>query len=179
MRKKIISAIIFQCMLVSGLFPSELKIGDMARFFSVRSGDEKYLTLDDLKGKVSIVFYESRDAVNKNKELKRDLNKFYDLQNGDIKQKVVKVAIIDCSEAFWPFTMIWEKKLVDYSREKCLTIYGDWEGEMRKTYGFHLGESNFLILDKLGKIEFFQIERVKKDQFENVKKLISKLVLQS
>lgn len=178
MSRIIIEAILYN-LLIFSLFSAEIKIGDVSPFFAVKSGDGKYLTLDDLKGKIVIMFYETRDAVDENKELKKELNGFYDAQSGDIKQKVVKVAIIDCSEAYWPFTIIWKKKLIGCSREKSLTIYGDWDGEMKKAYGFHSGKSNFVILDKAGRVKFFQVEKIARNQFQNIKKFISELVLLS
>jgi len=177
MNKKITTVMVFNCLLFFILSSAELKVDDMAPFFSVRSGDEKYLTFDDLRGKVAIIFYESSDVVDKNKELKKELDKFYDAQNSDTKQKVIKVAVIDCSRAFWPFTVIWEKRLINYSKENHLTVYGDWEGKMKTIYGFCQGESNFLILDKSGRVKFFRTGIILKDQFENIKKLIMQLVV--
>jgi len=38
-------------------------IGSPAPYFSVGSGDDKVLTLDMIKGKVTAIFYENKDIV--------------------------------------------------------------------------------------------------------------------
>ena len=45
-------------------------LGSAAPHFRVQSGDDKELTLDMLKGKVTAIFYENKDIVDANKRLK-------------------------------------------------------------------------------------------------------------
>ena|SRR2546422_9500242 len=45
-------------------------IGSAAPYFKVQSGDEKELNLDMIKGKVIVIFYETKDIVENNKRIK-------------------------------------------------------------------------------------------------------------
>ncbi len=57
-----------------------LTIGGAAPFFSVESGEDENLTLDMLRGKVIILFYETREVVRKNGEFKDYLKSLYNGQ---------------------------------------------------------------------------------------------------
>ncbi len=83
-------------------------IGSPAPYFKVQSGDDKELTLDMLKGKVTAIFYENKDIVDANKALKDELNKLYYQQTDAIKKVLIRLPIIDCSEAVWLFRRIWK-----------------------------------------------------------------------
>jgi hypothetical protein len=74
-------------------------IGSAAPYFRVQSGDDKELTLDMIKGKVIAIFYETKDIVEKNKRIKDELNKLYYEQTGIVKDVLVRLPIIDCSDA--------------------------------------------------------------------------------
>jgi hypothetical protein len=78
-------------------------IGSAAPYFRVQSGDDKELTLDMIKGKVIAIFYETKDIVENNQRLKDQLNKLYYEQTGIVKDVLVRLPIIDCSDAIWPF----------------------------------------------------------------------------
>jgi len=81
-------------------------IGSPAAYFSVGSGDDKVLTLDMIKGKVTAIFYENKDIVDANKRLKDELNKLYYQQTDALKDVLVRLPIVDCSDAIWPFQRI-------------------------------------------------------------------------
>lgn len=78
-------------------------IGSAAPYFRVQSGDDKEPTLDRIKGKVAAIFYENKDIVDANKRLKDELNKLYSEQTNFLKDVLVRLPIIDCADAFWPF----------------------------------------------------------------------------
>jgi len=65
-------------------------IGSPAPYFSVLSGDDKVLTLDMIKGKVTAIFYENRKIVDANKRLKDELNKLYHEQTDALKDGLLK-----------------------------------------------------------------------------------------
>ena len=77
-------------------------IGSAAPYFRVQSGDDKELTLDMIKGKVAAIFYENKDVVENNKRVKDALNKLYYEQTRIVKDVVVRLPVIDCSDAVWP-----------------------------------------------------------------------------
>ncbi|HBM15741.1 MAG TPA: hypothetical protein DD381_05265 [Lentisphaeria bacterium] len=141
------------------------RVGDIAPSFIVRAGDNKAMTLDQLKGKVIVMFYNSKDTTGQDSVLRQELNKFYNDQPEDRKQKVYKLAIVDCSSAFFPVDYIWKKKLIDTSKEKKMDIYGDWDGNVAKSYSFSPDCSNIVIIDKDGIIRFVARKEIR-DQKE-------------
>ena len=59
--------------------PSPL-VGREVPYFRVRSGDGRVLDAGMLRGKVVVMFYESKDCLAKSRPLKNTLNSFYDEQ---------------------------------------------------------------------------------------------------
>lgn len=167
----LLSLPVFQCfsLAASGL------IGSAAPDFRVESGDGKELTLDMIKGKVTAIFYENRKIVDANKRLKDELNKLYFEQTDALKDVLVRLPIIDCSEAFWPFLGIWKRRLREYSKKEGVTIYCDWEGKMASDYKMKADVSNVIIIDKGGIIRFFTSGQVKSKDINGVKELLTAL----
>ena len=90
-------------------FTENLKIGTDAPAFEVKSGDDEILTLDMIKGKVIVVFYETKDVVEKNRKLKDELRKFYDGQP-DTKRVDSDIAHYKLFKCFLAFYRDMEKK---------------------------------------------------------------------
>lgn len=147
-------------------------IGSPAPYFRVQSGDDKELTLDMIKGKVIAIFYETKDIVENNQRLKDELNKLYYEQTGIVKDVLVRLPIIDCSDAFWPFLGTWKRRLREYSKKEGVTIYCDWEGKMSSDYKMNSDVSNVVIIDKSGRIRFFTSGEVKPEEINGVKELL-------
>jgi len=147
-------------------------IGAAAPYFRVQSGDDKELTLDMVKGKVVAIFYENKDIVDANKRLKDELNKLYFEQTDTLKDVLVRLPIIDCSEAFWPFLGIWKRRLREYSKKEGVTIYCDWEGKIASDYKMKADVSNVVIIDKDGTIRFFTSGEVTDQEISGVKELL-------
>ena len=97
-------------------------IGSPAPYLTVQSGDDKELNLGMIRGKVIAIFYETKDVVENNKRLKDELNKLYYEQTGIVKDVLVRLTVIDCSEAVWPFRVIWERRLKEYSKKEGVVI---------------------------------------------------------
>jgi hypothetical protein len=147
-------------------------IGSPAPYFSVQSGDDKELTLEMIKGKVAAIFYENKDIVDANQRLKDELNKLYSEQTDVLKEVLVRLPVIDCSDAFWPFLGIWKRRLREYSKKEGVTIYCDWEGKMSSDYKMNSDVSNVVIIDKSGRIRFFTSGEVKDEEINGVKELL-------
>ena len=147
-------------------------IGSAAPYFRVQSGDGKELTLDMIKGKVAAIFYENKEIVDANKRLKDELSKLYSEQTEALKDVLVRLPIIDCSDAVWPFRGIWKRRLSEYSKKEGVTIYCDWEGEMSSDYQMKADVSNVVIIDKSGRIRFFTSGDVKDEEINGVKELL-------
>ena len=150
-------------------------IGSPAPYFSVGSGDDKVLTLDMIKGKVTAIFYENRKIVDANKRLKDELNKLYHEQTDALKDILVRLPIIDCSDAVWPFHGLWKRKLREHSRKEGTTIYCDWSGKMASAYRMKDDVSNVVIIDKAGIIRSFTSGDVMAEQIDDAKKLLKVL----
>jgi predicted transcriptional regulator len=147
-------------------------IGSPAPYFRVQSGDDKELTLDMIKGKVIAIFYETKDIVENNQRLKDELNKLYYEQTGIVKDVLVRLPIIDCSDAFWPFLGTWKRRLREYSKKEGVTLYCDWEGKMSSGYKINSEVSNVVIIHKSGRIRFFTSGEVKPEEIDSVKELL-------
>jgi len=132
--------------------------GNPAPDFKVISGDNKTLTLSDIKGKTAVLFYESKNAVEQNRKLKTVLNEFYDRQPEGIKDGITRIAVIDCKGVL--FGGAWKKNLRDNSAKEGITIYGDWDGKMSADYMAKEGVSNVIIIDKGGTVRYFNSGRI-------------------
>jgi len=135
---------------------SPLLIGREAPPFQVESGDGKVLQGKMLRGKVVVLFYEDKDAIVKSRPLKAILNAYYKEQKKEDRQMIMRVPIINCSGASWPFLGIWKSRLIENSTRVGMTVYGDWDGRMGTAYGMKGDDTNLLILDKRGIIRYFQ-----------------------
>lgn len=149
------------------------KVGSKAPDFNVESGDGKTISLDALKGKVIVLFYDSRDTTNRDAQLREALNKFYDAQSGERKYSCFKLVVINCTAAFFPIDLIWKKKLVEASNSKKMDIYGDWDGKFALDYGLNLDDSNIVIIDKNGIIRYYS--RVEISDKNEINKIITLL----
>ncbi len=135
---------------------SPLLIGREAPPFQVESGDGKVLEAKMLRGKVVVLFYESKDVIAKSRPLKIILNAFYKEQKKEDQQMIMRVPIYDCTGVSWPFKGIWKNGLVENSKRVGMTVYGDWTGKMAVSYGMKVDDTNLLIIDKRGIIRYFQ-----------------------
>jgi predicted transcriptional regulator len=162
--------------LSSETWGSYLNSGEPAPNFLVESGDNQTLSLDMLRGRVVVLFYESRHVTKKNVELKNELKRLYRAQPANIQKAIFRLLVIDCSEASWPTAPVWKYKLKENSRKEGFTIYGDWNRKMFADYQMKAEESNFLIIDKQGIIRYSATGKVDKSQFEKITECLSNLV---
>lgn len=155
---------------------SYLTSGKVAPNFLVESGDNQKLSLDMIRGKVVVLFYESRHVIKKNTALKNELTRIYRAQPANIQKNIFRLVVIDCAEAYWPLTPIWKTKLNEHSRKEGFTIYGDWSRKMFADYRMQAEESNFLIIDKHGIIRYSVTGKIARGQFEKIEEMIFSLV---
>lgn len=154
--------------------PGDEKIGKKAPSFKVKSGDGKVLTPDKLKGKILVIFYETKEVVEKNRALKKALNEL--ARDPRFPSDVsLGMPIVNCSGAFWPFTRIWRSKLKENSKKEGLTIYGDWDGKMFTDYKMKNHESNVLVIDKNGIIRYSKAGKIDSKGITEIKDMLRKL----
>jgi len=160
MKKIVVSilTVVFSLVICSALqaAAAPLLIGREAPPFQVESGDGKVLQAKMLRGKVVVLFYESKDVLPKSRPLKAILNAYYKEQKKEDQQMILCVPIINCMSATWPFKGIWKSRLIENSKRVGMTVFGDWDGKMGTSYGMKGNDTNLLILDKRGVIRYFQ-----------------------
>ncbi len=154
----------------------DVKTGEKAPAFDIKSGDGRELCLKDIHGKLALVFYETKDQVEINRPLKEALFDYYHAQAPAEKALLKRLPVIDCSSAVWPVTGIWENKLREHSRIEQITIYGDWDGKMAGQYHFSEKLPNTLILDKQGTVRYRQTGKIEKNEIKKILQLLDKLI---
>jgi predicted transcriptional regulator len=150
--------------------------GMKAPFFRITSGSDKVLTATMIEGTVSVIFYETKDVVERNRELKNSLNAFFLSQPESLKTQITRLPVINCKGAIWPFTAIWKSKLKENSSKEGMTIYGDFDGKMFSDFGMKDNDSNVLILDKMGLIRYFAFGKIESKEIPRIKKLFEVLM---
>lgn len=150
-------------------------LGQPAPPFELKSGQNQKLTLEMILGKVVVLFYETRQVVDKNDELKDELIRLYQDQPENIKKEIFRLVVIDCSQATLPTQAIWKHKLAQHSLALGFTIYGDWNRKMLLDYRMEKNDSNFLIIDKNGIIRYSSTGKINNGEIENIKNLLISL----
>ena len=144
--------------------------------FVLYSGDDRVFTSHDMMNFVVICFYETDDTKDDNMELKAELESFREALTGDEESRLIVLAVADCSEAKRPFLNFWKEALIEQSEKIGYILYGDWTGEMREYCGFRKETSNFAIFDKNGNIQYQCNSVVDKNEFNDIKVLLFKLI---
>jgi len=155
-----------------------IQVNTKAPDFRIMDGNDRWLTLDDLKGKVVIGFYEHRSAIEKNQRLKDELHEYKKQWSQYSEGNSFSLAVVDANEANLFSKWVWEKKFREKSRELGITVYGDWDGSMKKAYGIPAEESVFMIIDKKGILRYCYAGRVPGVKFGHIREMIRTLVRQ-
>lgn len=148
-----------------------VRVGIAAPYFKVVSGNGEELTLDDIKAKAAVIFYETKDTAQRNRKLKDELNKFYDAQPDDVRKMILRVPVINCNGVF--FTGAWKGNLRESSKKEGITIYGDWDGKMFFSYGIKDKESNLIIIGTNGVVRYSFAGQVAEKDFGRIKDLLA------
>lgn len=143
--------------------------------FAAASGDEAPLTRAALRGKVVLAWYEGDGVQAVNAALKAELKTFNTTQLAH-PERLVVIPFADVSGIIWPFTAVARSKLREISAELGLTVYGDWDGNVRQRFRFVEGAPNVLLADARGVIRWRYTGQVPASEFPKVKALIAQLV---
>ena len=114
-----------------------------------------------------------RDASVHSEMKKRHL---YSKQSNTVKELVVRLPVIDCSEAARLIRWFWKIKLREYSRREGMRIYCDWNGKMWSDYKMKGDVSNVVLIDKVGKIRIGSAGEVQAAQINGIMELLKALV---
>jgi predicted transcriptional regulator len=159
------------------VFAEKIKVDAPAPFFRAVSGDDAVLTLDDIKGKVAVIFYETKEAKEVNRLLKNELNIFYEKLTKAEKKNVIRIAVIDCRGVI--FLGAWKLEFRENSRKEGIVVYGDWDGNMYSSYCIEENLNNFLIIDREGIVRYFRAGKVPASEIARIKDLLKKLMWSS
>lgn len=175
--KKIFNGLLMILFTIASIYVYSFPLaGDTAPYFKVIDGNDNCLTLNSIKNKIVIGFYGSKGTRNMNRPLITEMNKFYKDNYSLAKNKVFRLSIVDASSANFFTKPFWKYKMRSISKEEGVTIYGDWNGHMLKTYGFpRENGSTFLVIDK-GVIKYRRSGVIPKSEFPKIKRLILKLL---
>lgn len=161
--------------LLGALPAGAVEKGGAAPPFTVTSGEDKVLDASQLKGRAVVLFYEGRDQTEYSRALKQDLNRFYHGQPPELQKLVARVAVVDCSPANWLTKGFWADGLKEASQKEGITVYGDWDGAMRRAYQLPEDGSSFLVIGPAGKVLYLALDtrQLGPGQFELIRQVIT------
>lgn len=143
-----------------------LHVGSTVPPFQVFSHNGEPLTHKDLLGKITVLFYDTRRTAAVNNDLKYEIRDFREA-NLPLLENLQVVQIIDASSANFLTRAIWRRKLRQNTQRYGITLYADWDGAMRRDFGFSPKESNILVIDPQGMVRHSFLGKVtesEKDQ---------------
>jgi hypothetical protein len=147
--------------------------------FKLASGTHETATLAEFRSKVVICFYETKETIDKNAELKDELRRLESALDPGIRDSFAVLAVADCSSSKWPFVPLWEKALREQSRIIGCTLYGDWDGRMRDDYSFVKDEANIVLIDGVGLIRYRAAGAIGREERGELVELIRSLLGES
>lgn len=162
------------CMVSAGIL-AEARTGIPAPDFVVRDGDGHSLDSRLLRGKVVVGFYNDRDATKKNSILENRLRELYTALPGSANRDVFQLAVTDATPSIATSRWIWRRIMRNRSKTMGITLYGDWDGAMKRAYGIPDGESTFIVIDKKGILRYFSSGSIPSSEHEAIVSLIRKL----
>jgi hypothetical protein len=151
-------------------------IGKEAPYFRVEAGDGKILDATMIRGKVIVLFYETKDILPKSRPLKKALDFFYREQIKEINDQILILPVINTTSAIWPLTGFWKNAMIERSQKVGMTVYGDWNGKMSAAYRMKEDDTNLVIMDKNGIIRFFQSGVIGPEKAGVITSLLLKIV---
>jgi peroxiredoxin len=165
----------FLLLIALPLYPL-IKTGEKAPLFHIVDGKGESFNSSDINGKVTIGFYESRGTSEKNNPLKDELNSFRIRSADTVKNRIIRLAVIDATEANVASAWLWRRNFIKKSAQLGINIYGDWNGQMKKDFSFPENESVFIIIDHKNIIRYLYPGKVPEAEFDEIKKLIRKIL---
>jgi hypothetical protein len=128
-------------------------VGDTAKDARVVDADDRVTRVHSLRGKPVLIVYEDKDSSHLNNELKADLARL--AKGGKYQSSIALLPVADVSAYdFWPVKGFVKDAIRDESKKVGATIYCDWNGAFRKTYGLPEGTSSIVLLGRDGKVLF-------------------------
>lgn len=153
--------------------------GSIIPDFQVESGDGSKLTREEVKDHIVFIFYDHKDTFARNNEFKTELHKEY-LELSSEEQDALKIVqIIDCSEASFLNKYFYKKSMISSSRKYGFTIWGDWDGSIKRSFRFQDKGSYLLIADTLGKVIYFDEYLFELESIEEISQILNVMIMGS
>jgi len=140
--------------------------------FHLESGDGKHLNSSHLSEMITVLFYETKDNTELNRQAKNQLNELFSSLSDIEQEKVMRLSVIDCTRASRLSIGIWKRQLLKNSKLEGIDIYGDWDGEMKDFFSFERDEAYLVIIDQKGLIRFFEKGQLNQKKIEESKNLL-------
>lgn len=111
--------------------------------------DGHEVTLQGLRGRTAVVFYEDREAAEQNRDFKVRLGPLVRAR----RDRLSVLAVIDVSmHDYWPARGFAKAALRKTASREGVPLACDWKGLWRKRYGLRLGQSTGMILQADGTV---------------------------
>ena len=152
-------------------------VGREVPYFRVEAGDGKILDAKMIRGKVTVLFYECKEALSKSRPLKKVLNAYYQEQTKEMNGHLIVLPVINAtSGAAWPWKGLWKKALTEQSQRVGVTVYADWDGKMCSAFAMNGNDTNLVIVDKNGVIRFHRTGAISPEQADAIRILLEQIV---
>ena len=104
-------------------------------------------------GRPLLVLYEDREAQSQNEHARAVLGRINDVPQNRERFEFMAVADV-AAWNWWPARRAVLSDLKDIARKHNTTIYADWHGALRKTWGLTQHRSAIVLTDGAGKVRF-------------------------
>ncbi|MBI5537374.1 MAG: hypothetical protein HY898_31920 [Deltaproteobacteria bacterium] len=127
------------------------KVGERVPQTRAAAIDGKAFDTRATNGKITLIFYEDKDAVAHNQALKNELHAIK--RSPGFKPNVRIIAVADVSAwDFWPAKGFVQDAIRSEERKLGAPIYLDWSGEFGKAFKITKGASNIVLVGEDGKV---------------------------
>ena len=101
---------------------------------------------------------------------------FFIKQPANVQNMVVPLPIVDTTEANLATKIFWQSEMKKSSRTRGLTVYGDWDGQMKASWRMVENESNVVILNRSGVVVYNRAGVIPRSEYEPIIQLLKGLV---
>jgi hypothetical protein len=127
------------------------KVGERVPPTRAATLDGKAFDTRATNGKITLIFYEDKDAVVHNQALKNELHAIKGSPGFKPNVRVVAVADVSAWD-FWPAKGLVQDAIRSEERKVGAPIYLDWSGEFGKALKITKGASNIVLVGEDGKV---------------------------
>ena len=122
------------------------QVGSRLPAVAVSGSDGTTLALDQLRERMTVITYETRDVVHDNDRFKQAVFAL-------VRQPRI-VAIVDCSGYPWPIRRWCETAVFRHARDLTIPLYVDRSGTVRSALALPAECSSVLVVDEQGYIRY-------------------------